>query len=194
MHRAVDKKLEGEHVMKKVALIFGLLFCVTALYAVDDVFRAVRGTITAIDSATKSVTIKAADGRERTFHFVEAPVVHVADASGKLVMGTMRDLKKGTEVAMQYAQRGNEDVLLEIDKLGRDGLKVTEGTVKAVDTAAKKLVVDIGRGAEDTFMMTEHAAKRAATDVGHAIRTGTKVTVYYTEDAGRKVAHFFEGK
>jgi hypothetical protein len=32
----------------------------------------------------------------------------------------------------------------------------------------------------------------AAEDIGKGTEKGTKVTVYYTEDAGKKVAHFFE--
>src|SRR5262245_46027245 len=123
--------------MKKAALIVGLIFCVTALYGVDDVVRAVRGTVMAVDSATKSVTIKAADGTERTIRFVEAPIIHVADATGKVAIGAMSDLKAGTEVAMSYAKRGNEDVLLEVDRIGRDGLKASEGTLKAIDTGGK---------------------------------------------------------
>jgi len=32
----------------------------------------------------------------------------------------------------------------------------------------------------------------AGKDVGKGVEKSSKVTVYYTEDAGKKVAHFFE--
>jgi hypothetical protein len=174
--------------------VFALLFCVTALYAVDDPVGAVHGTITAIDTAAKKVTVKVADGTERTLRFAEDVVVEAADASGKLVKGSWRDLKEGTEVAVHYTKRGTEDVALEIDKIGRDGLKVARGTLKDIDTGTKKMVIDTGRGAEDVFWMTDHAVKRTATDVGKGVKKGTEVTLYYSEDAGKKVVHFFERK
>ena len=40
--------------------------------------------------------------------------------------------------------------------------------------------------------MTGHASEEAGKDVAKATAKGPKVTVYYTEDAGKKVAHFFE--
>ena len=43
-------------------------------------------------------------------------------------------------------------------------------------------------GTEHTFKMSEHAAE----DVGKGIEKSAKVSVYYTEEAGKKIAHFFE--
>ncbi|MGB9419476.1 MAG: hypothetical protein WBR14_01080 [Candidatus Acidiferrum sp.] len=61
-----------------------------------------------------------------------------------------------------------------------------------VDQGTKTVVVKTTGGTEKTFDHTEGAGK----DMGKAIDAGTekgaKVTVYYTEDAGKKVAHFFE--
>jgi hypothetical protein len=187
-------RISKEHAMKKVSLLFALLLCVTALYAVDDVVRGLHGTITAIDTAAKKVTIKMADGTERTLRFAEDTVVEAADASGRLVKGAWHDLKEGTEVAVHYTKRGTEDVALEFDKIGRDGMKVARGTLKDMDKGTKRMVIDTGRGAEDVFWMTDHAAKRTATDIGKGVKKGTEMTMYYTEDAGKKVVHFFEVK
>ena len=40
--------------------------------------------------------------------------------------------------------------------------------------------------------MTDHAAVDAGKDVGKATEKSAKVTVYYTEESGKKIAHFFE--
>lgn len=178
--------------MNRSLRIFALLFCVSQLYATDDAVRAIHGTITKIDSAAKSMTLKAADGREQILHIVDKTLVQTADASGKLVRASWRDLKEGTEVVAHYTKRGAEDVALEVDKVGRDGLKTVEVTLKVLDTAGKKLTVEAGRGVEETFWLTEHAVKSAATDVGKLAEKGARVTVYYTEEAGKKTAHFFE--
>jgi hypothetical protein len=39
--------------------------------------------------------------------------------------------------------------------------------------------------------MTDHAVVIAAKDVDKAAEKSAKTTVYYTEEAGKKVAHFF---
>ena len=59
----------------------------------------------------------------------------------------------------------------EIDHVGEGGLKVGEGTVQSIDRGGKTMVVKTADGAE---------------------KTG-QVTVYYTEEAGHKIAHFFKG-
>jgi hypothetical protein len=91
------------------------------------------------------------------------------------------DLKKGT---VETAE--------EIDHVGKDGLKVTEGTVSKIDRDGKTLMVKTADGAEATFSLTEHAAKDARKDIAKGTEKSAKVTVYYTEEGGRKVAHFFK--
>ena len=45
---------------------------------------------------------------------------------------------------------------------------------------------------ESTYRLTDNAAKDGGKDIGEGMEKGAKVTVHYTEDAGKKVAHFFE--
>jgi hypothetical protein len=125
-------------------------------------------------------------------HVVSDTVVYGADEAGKLTKYAWRDLKEGTEVAAHYTKRGTKDAALEIDKLGDEGLKESRGALVRLDQAAKTVVVTTARGAEETFRMTDHAAKSLAKHVAKGTEKGTKVTVYYAEDGGRKVVHFFE--
>jgi len=91
--------------------------------------------------------------------------------------------------------------------VAQDVVSVVHGTVKKVDKATKTIVVKTADGTEHkgaktaaiksadgtekTFQHTDHAAKDVAKSTGKGIEKGTKVTVYYTEGAGRKIAHFF---
>jgi len=162
--------------LKKVVLT---LFLVSAAYAADDVVRAVHGTITKI-------------GTEHSIHVVDKTAVHSADASEAIAKDSWHGLKEGTEVVVHYTRAGTEDTAVEIDKVGKAGLKSSEGTIKDIDRGGKKLVVTSGDGVESTFRLTDHAAKDAGKDIAEGVEKGTKVTVYYTKDAGKKVAHFFE--
>jgi hypothetical protein len=101
-------------------------------------------------------------------------------------------LKEGTEVVAHYTTRGTEDTAVEFDKVGKDGLKATDGAIKEVDRGGKKLVVKTADGTEETFRLTGHATEDAGKDMAKGTEKGAKVTVYYTEEAGKKVAHFFE--
>ena len=80
----------------------------------------------------------------------------------------------------------------EVDQIGKDGMKMAEGTVWHIDRAAKTIAVKTAEGAEETYRLADHAAKDTGKDIGEGAEKSGKVTVYYTEEAGRKVARFFK--
>jgi hypothetical protein len=65
-------------------------------------------------------------------------------------------------------------------------------TVTEIDRGGRRLVVDTGNGAKETFELTGNASQDAGKEVARASAKGSKISVYYSEDAGKKVAHFFE--
>jgi hypothetical protein len=46
-------------------------------------------------------------------------------------------------------------------------------------------------GTEQTYRLTEHAAEDAGKETEDAAKKSVHAVVYYTEEAGHKVAHFF---
>jgi len=64
--------------------------------------------------------------------------------------------------------------------------------VSKIGAGGKTVVVKLADGTEQTFETTGHAAA----EIGSATAAGTekvaKVTVHYTEEGGKKVAHFFK--
>ncbi len=60
---------KGTNLRRTLAIGLAFLFGATALVA-QDVVSAVSGTVTKVDSATKTVVVKSADGTEHTFHFI----------------------------------------------------------------------------------------------------------------------------
>ena len=52
---------------------------------------------------------------------------------------------------MRYTTKGTVDTAEEIDHIGKDGLKATEGTVKKIDHGAKTITIATADGAERTF-------------------------------------------
>jgi hypothetical protein len=171
--------------MKKILMLaFGFALAM-AVCGAQDVVTAVKGVVTKVDKGTKTIVVKSADGTEHS----------IKVASKATVEGTTEGfdgLKEGSEVVAHYTVKGSQKTAVEVDKVGKEGMKATEGTITKIDKGAKTLSIKTADGTEKTFKMTGSAAK----DSGKAIAAGSektaKVTVYYTEKAGKSIAHFFE--
>lgn len=162
------------------------------VWAAQDVVSAVHGTITKLDSGAKTMVVKTGDGVEHTFKFLGSTTVHGVKAMGTGTKDAFHGLTEGSEVVAHYTAKGAEETAVEVDKVGKDGMKAVDGTVTHVDRGAKTLAVKTADGTEETFKLSDHAVTDAGKGVGEGTEKGAKVTVYYTEDAGKKVAHFFE--
>ena len=177
--------------------LLGVL-CVAALAifalpvrAADDVVSAVHGTVTKVDSGTKTMVVKTKDGTEHTIHYADKTVVHGADATAAGAKDSYKGVKEGSEVVVHYTEKGTEKTGVEIDRVGKDGVKTVDGTVEKVGEGGKTVVVKTADGTEKTFEYTDTAAKHMGKAVGAGTSKGAKVTVYYTESAVNKTAHFF---
>jgi preprotein translocase subunit YajC len=178
--------------MKNLGIALLMFSLVSLAFAAEDVVTATHGTITKIDKATKTLAVKTADGTEHVFHWTKDTTVHGVRAADAAAEDSWHGLKEGSEVVAHSAKRGSEDTALEVDKVGDDGMKKTEGTVKEIDRGTRKLVVETADGTEHTFKLTAHAASDSGADVAKGAEKGSKVVVYSTEEAGKRVAHFFE--
>ena len=158
----------------------------------QGVLNAVHGTVDKIDSGTKTIVVKTADGTEHTIKVADQTTVHGVHGAMDAGKDSWHGLTEGTEVVAHYTTRGTEDTAVEIDDVGKDGLKASKGTITEIDRGGKKIVVAGDDGVKSTYDITDHAAKDGLKDVAVGTEKGAKVTVYYTERAGKKVVHFFE--
>jgi len=171
--------------MKKLMLLGVVAVLLAPLSFAVEAVSAVHGTSSKIDSGAKTIVVKTADGTEHTVHFIAKTTVHGTEVGAK---DTFHGLKEGAEVVAHYTAKGADNTAVEVDKVGKDGLKTMNGTVSEVDRGAKKLVVKSADGTEQAFKLADHAAA----ETGQGAEKSAKVTVYYTEDAGKKIAHFFQ--
>ncbi len=178
--------------MRRTGSVILASVLVTALCAAQDVVSAVHGTIKKIDSGTKTIVVRTDDGAEHSFHFVATTTVHGVDATASASGDSWHGMKEGSEVMAHYTTRGTEETAVEIDKVGQDGLKTMDGTVKHIDRGGRTLVVKTADGTEQTFRLTGHATEDGGAHIARGTEKGVKVTVYYTEQGGKKLAHFFQ--
>jgi hypothetical protein len=180
--------LEKRKVMiRTIALVSALALSALLGFAADEAVHAVDGTVEKVDTGTKTVVVKTADGTEHTFHYVGDVTVHGVKGGAK---GTVDGVTEGTKVAVHYTVDGSKETAHEFDNIGHDGLKATDGTVEGVDKGAKTISVKTADGTVDTFHFSERAAKDTGEGIGKGTEKSAKVTVYYTDKAGVKTAHF----
>lgn len=168
-----------------VRFVMTATLLVFAANAADDVVSAVHGTVTKIDSASKTMVVKTKDGTEETVHYTDKTVVLGADKTAAGAKDTYKGIATGSEVVVRYSAKGTEKSAMEVDKVGKDGLKYVDGTVEKIGADGKTVTVKAADGTEHTFAV-------AGKGIGAGAAKGGKATVYYSEEGGKKVAHFFE--
>lgn len=173
------------------SLVILAAVCLPAL-AVEQRHGVLTGEILKLDAGAKTVVVKAADGTEHTLRFVGRTGVHGADAAAAGAGAAFHRLKEGGQVAVHYTARGAVMTADEVDNIGKDGLKSAQVTVVHLDRGAKTVAVKGESGAVETYHLTDSAARDVGKDIGGGADKTGKVTVYYSEQAGRKVAHFFK--
>jgi hypothetical protein len=189
----MKRRSSMRHVLKMVAAfaaVAGLL--VLPVFAASDVVTAIHGTVTKLDAATKTAVVKTEDGTEHTIHFVDKTAVHGAEGTAEGAKDAFHGLKEGSEVAVHYTEKGGDKTAVEVDHLGKDGIKSVDGTVSKVGEGGKTVTVKAADGTEQTFNVVGRDTKESAEAIGKGADKTGKVTVYYTEQGGKKVAHFFK--
>jgi len=178
------------HYTLRLLILASLL--ILSVRAAEDVVTAVHGTVTKLDSVAKTMVVKTKDGTEHTIHFVDKTAVHGADATATGAKDTFHGITEGSEVVAHYTEKGAEKTGVEVDKVAKEGVKTIDGTVSHVGEGGKVVVVKAADGTEHTFQVVGHDTVASAEEIGKAADKSAKFTVYYTEKAGKKVAHFFE--
>ena len=195
-----DSRKEGVPVMNSRTSRRVLIVAVTlvSLFSFAGVLRAiektssVEGIVTKIDRAAKTMAVKAADGTEHTMHLVARTVVHGGQETYKGAEGAARGIQEGSQVVVHYTKQGTDETAEEIDHIGKDGLKTSEGTITKFDRDARTMTIKTADGTEETYRLTEHASEDAGKDTDDAAKKSAHATVYYSEEAGHKVVHFFK--
>jgi hypothetical protein len=144
---------------------------------------ALEGTMKTFYKGVNVIVVSTMDGVEHTYHFAKDLVVH---GGGKGPEG-LQGLKEGTTVVLHYSGTGADALAQEIDVVGdNQGLKITEGRVMHIDRGRKEITIQFPNGKSDTFRLTDRAAAEGKGD-----EAGGKVIIYYADEGGQRVAHYF---
>jgi len=139
---------------------------------------ATEATIKDEHKAANTIVVETEDGVEHVYDAAKGLVVH----GGK---DPLSDLKVGTTVIIHYTAANTAQ---EIDRIGADGLSTTEGIATKIDRGKKEITIRYDSGKIEKLKLTD----RAAADVGKNIGEETRILVYYSDEAGGKVTHYFK--
>ena len=148
----------------------------------------VEGTVVTVSEGARTVVVKTVDGIKHLFHLSERTAVHGAEAGDR----ALRGLDEGSSVVVHYTQEGDKKIAHEVDRIAGDGLQAIEGVVTKVDRRRQTISVQLVDGSRETLRLTERAAAGAGKDIDGAAAGTAKVIVYFTDEAGQRVAHYFK--
>lgn len=159
----------------------------------QDATHVVVGTVEKVDSGAKTIAVKTADGTVETAKFTEKTTVHGLKGAAK---GADLAGKEGGHVIVHTTGEGAEKTAHSVEWFGDKTVHATEGTVDDVGKGTKVVAVKSADGTKEAFEVSEHATVDTGKTVGRYSEIGAKkgehVTVYYTEEAGKKVVHVFK--
>jgi hypothetical protein len=150
---------------------------------------ALEGTVDQTSEAGKTVIVKTVDGIRHLFHVTEKTTVHGSAAAGP---DSLRGLETGSRIVVHYTANAGRETALEVDRVDAKGLKTMEGVVSRVDRAGREMSIRLADGSTQTLRLTDRAATDVGRDVASDAADATRVVVYYVDDAGQRVAHYFK--
>ena len=148
---------------------------------------ALEGTMQKFYRGANTIVVVTLDGLQHVYEFTRDLIVHGGKHAGP---DALKGLQPGTTVVIHYTVSGSKASATEVDIVGGEALRITEGRVAHIDRRKGEIVIRYDNGTEEQFRLTEHAASEA-TQPG-APAEGAQVTIYYTDDIGRKVVHYFK--
>jgi hypothetical protein len=178
--------------LRVVPMLLAACFAIAVARAQNPA-HVITGTVEKVDAGAKTIAVKTADGTVETVKFTEkTTVTGLKDgAKGADLVG-----KEGGHVIVHSTVEGTEKTAHSVEWFGDKTVHTTEGTVEDVGKGTKVVAVKTADGTKEAFEVAGHATVDTGKTVGRYSAIGAKkgehVTVYYTEEAGKKIAHFFK--
>jgi len=177
----------------QVVLALAATCFVAASLAAQTSTNVFTGTLDKVDSGAKTIAVKTADGTVKTVKFTDKTTVHGLKDAAK---GADLAGKEGGHVVVHSVATGADETAHSVEWFGDKTVHTVDGTVEDAGKGTKTVAVKTADGTKETFVVADHATVSTGKDVARYSDKGAKegehVTVYYTEEAGKKVAHVFK--
>lgn len=155
--------------------------------------HALAGTLKKVDIGAKTLAITTVENAEQALKFDPQTVVRGL-AGAKEVKAL--EAKQGAGLVVTYTGEGAAATASEVQYVGTQPLKLATGTVVRVDRRARKIVLKLEAGGEETFQLAPAAPIDLASGIvplaSFAPKAGQKITAVYTEKGKEKTLHLIK--
>jgi hypothetical protein len=147
---------------------------------------ALEATMKTVYKGLQTIVVTTIDGVEHVYTFSKDLIVHGGKGDG---VEALEGLRAGSTVVVHYRLEAAAPSATEVDIVGEPGLRITEATVVDISKNRSQITVRWDSGRTETLTLTPNAAAETVQFTpGDDL---AKVIVYYSDEKGRKVAHFF---
>ena len=168
---------------------------------------AIAGEVRSIDPAGSSMTVRTADGKTHRVHVTpetKVDALHHGVAEGgrgaeAIARTTAQDIKKGTVVAIHYAEKEGKMVASHVKRGSKAVVKESEVVIRKVDQEGRKVYAKAKDGTEHVYEVGKEATIATGNKIadvgkvtGEKLKEGTQATIHFSEESGRKVMHFLK--
>jgi hypothetical protein len=150
---------------------------------------ALEGTMKKLYRGVNVIIVTTMDGVEHAYHFTKDLVVHGGKTPG---VDALEGLREGSTVVIHYTAGRGGPLAQEVDRVGDEGLYVAEGRVTRLERGRKQISIAYDNGAADVFELTDRAASEALNEDARTAVGPDRVVIYYRDENGRKIVHFFK--
>ena len=150
---------------------------------------AMEGAVQQFYRGMNVLVVTTKDGVQHVYNFTKDLIVHGGKKPG---VEALEGLREGTTVAVHYLTTDGTASAQEIDVLNGEGLRITEGVVRDIDRGKKEITIKFANGQTETLQMTSRAAAESQGLMADSGKAPARIVVYYADEAGRKVAHYFK--
>jgi Cu/Ag efflux protein CusF len=155
--------------------------------------HAVVGQLMKFDAASKTAVVKLAAGTVEVFKVTENTLVQgVKDGVNLAALAG----NEGGYFVVRYTEEGANKTAESFRYIGAEFPKVTDGTITGIDKAGHAITIKTADGAEETYHLSDKCVIDTGMDiaegaeaVSQALRNGEIITIHYTTEGGKKIAH-----
>jgi hypothetical protein len=150
---------------------------------------ALEGTMKTFYRGVNKLVVTTVDGMEHVYHFSKDLIVHGGEDSG---VEALEGMHEGVMVVIHYTIESGEPTVREIDRVTDAGFQVTEARVVRIERGRKRITLRFADGRTEAFQLTDRAAAEAPGELEQGRTETTRVVIYYKDEKGQKVVHFFK--
>lgn len=155
--------------------------------------HAVAGTLKKVDITAKTLAITTVENAEQGLKF-DAQTIVRGLAGAKQVKALAG--KEGAALVVEYTGQAAEATASAVQYLGKEPLKLATGTVVRIDHPARKIMLKLEAGGEETFELAPAAPIDLPSGIvpltSFAPKPDLKIAGVYTEKGKRKTIHLIK--